>query len=362
MSYRVRDVLEAVQDAAPAPHTTADDIIARGRRMRTRRTAITASGAAAAFVTVVVAAVAGVGGRGDEVPAAPSPAPVLKLAVGFTTTFGESRVGPYRIGPAGEVTAAYQEIPVYRDGETWPGDDHKDYPLVDGMITVYQPGVYDARRLGTSESGVTLGAEFTASVGGRPGVGREMTYAMGGQKYGRTALAWQYASNAWATYVPRPLRIIEAGGSRQTEDALQIAEALTTAPKRAIRVPYRIGFLPDGWQTVAVTETPAAISTSVSEVFLHDGPLPKSPQVVDEVLPKSAKITVLRGDLKDDKISGKKGVHCYTQPTCIVVLGQYSIMVESLSTELSPADIEQIAKGLEPVEVADRAAWLPVRN
>jgi hypothetical protein len=86
------------------------------------------------------------------------------------------------------------------------------------------------------------------------------------------------------------------------------------------------------------------------------------PPTFPEVLPKSVRTTVLRGALKDDKISGKKGVHCYTQPTCIVVPGQYSIMVESLSAEQSAADIEQIAKGLEPVEVADRAALLPVRN
>jgi hypothetical protein len=373
MSYHVRDVLESVQDTAPAPRTTTDDIIATARRMRARRTAAVVTGGTAAFLAVVVAAAIGLRTPAAEVPSVADSVPVslLTLPDKFSTVLGEYRVGPYQIGPVGAVTAGYQELPVYRDGQTWDGDNGQSYPLSDGMITFYRSGGYDPDALGAEEPSGTFGAAFPVTVAGRPGIGREMSYSTSvaagvvyaaptvlPDRYVRTALAWQYAPRAWATYVPQLLRRTES-----TQDALRIAAEVTPQPARQIRMPYRLGFLPDGWQAVAVTESTTKMSDVVSEVFLHDGPLPKTKRVakVDIRLP-SVHIVVMRGQPKDEKIRGRDGVHCYSpQPACTLIVGGYFIDVDGrFSGSLSETDVRQIVLGLTPVDIADHAAWVPV--
>lgn len=374
MSYHIRDVLESARDTAPAPRTTTGDIIIRAGRIRARRRFAAATGAGAACLAVAVGGVAGLSSPPPaQQPAAQQPA-AITLPAGFATVLGDSRVGDYRIGPVGEVTPGYQEVPVYRDGATWPGDDGKNYPLVDGTITVYQPGVYDPATFRRPDPQARFGPEFTVTVAGRPGVGHEITYAAGVQdlggpsmspsfdpagRFSRVALAWQYAANAWATYVPRDARVRQS-----TEDAVAIAEALTVVPERPVRMPYRFGYLPQGWQPIAVTETPAGDSTTVSEVFLHEGPRDGDlATAVDEVTPRTVKVFVSRGDLKDDAIEGRKGVHCYAQPVCTRILGDYFIQVDGMFTNSLPnSEIRRITEGLKPVDVADHDAWVPATD
>ncbi|UQU62284.1 hypothetical protein COUCH_25000 [Couchioplanes caeruleus] len=378
MSYHVRDVLESARDSAPAPRTSTDDIIARAGRIRTRRRLAAATGAGAACLAIAVAAVSGLGSAPATRQAAGQSAAQpggITLPAGFTTVFGDARAGEYRIGPAGEVTSGYQEVPVYREGATWPGDDGKDYPLVDGMITVYRPGVYDPDSFRRAGSRTKLGPEFTVTVAGRPGVGHKVTYAsamvnMPGSPsaspsfdpaggFTRVALAWEYEPGAWATYVPGDAQV-----NQSTEDAVAVAEALSVVPERPVRAPYRFGYLPAGWQPIAVTETDADLSTTVSELYLHDGPLADKDRaaVVDEVTPRTVKIFVSRSTLKDEAIRGKKGVHCYEQPVCTRVLGDYFIQVDGMFSNALPAtEVRKIAEGLKPVDVTDRDAWVPVK-
>jgi hypothetical protein len=368
MSYHVRDVLESVQDTAPAPHTTTDDIIARARRMRARRTAVRVTGGAAALVAVVVAAVATLGAPPAEGPPAADSvqSSLLTLPDGFRTVLGEYRAGPYQIGPVGTVTAGYQELPVYRDGQTWDAQDGHRYPQPDGTITFYRPGVYNTAALGSEEPRVTYGATFPVTVAGRPGIGREVSYTRGQAfgmpetsptKYARTALAWQYAPKAWATYVPQlNMR------SQPTQDALDIAAAVTPQPARPARLPYRLGYLPDGWQPVAVTESSSKMSSEVSDLFLHKGPVAKNALAakVDIRLP-SVEIVVIKGQPKDTKIRGKNGAHCYSpNPVCTIVAGDYFIDVEGGFSGLSETEVRQIVLGLTPADIADPSTWVPV--
>jgi hypothetical protein len=242
--------------------------------------------------------------------------------------------------------------------------------LSDGTITFYRAGVYNPDKLGAEEPSARFGATFPVTVAGRSGIGREMSYSadqatgvtsdtptVQPDRYVRTVLAWQYASKAWATYIPRLLR-----RSGSTQDAVRIAAAVTPAPARPIRLPYRLGFLPDGWQPVAVTENTTKISDMLSEVFLHDGPVPRGDLAgpVDIRLP-SVHIVVMKGTPKDEKIRGKDGVHCYSTPACTVVLGDYLIDVDGrFSGSLSQTDVRQIVLGLKPVDIADHNAWVPV--
>jgi hypothetical protein len=172
-------------------------------------------------------------------------------------------------------------------------------------------------------------------------------------------LAWQYAPNAWATFVPNFDR-----AALPRADVAKIAAGLTKGRSRDLRVPYRLGYLPEGWQPVAVTQTSGQLSTEVSTVFLHDGPLTEGAATrIDEVFPHSAKITVSKGQPKDTAIRGKQGLHCYTgRATCTIVRGAYLIQVEDLAGVLSDAEVRQIAEGLQFVDLADQDDWVALKG
>ncbi|GGL09976.1 hypothetical protein [Mangrovihabitans endophyticus] len=380
MPYQVRDVLASVQDAPPTPQTTTDDIIARAGRIRTRRMAVAATGSAATVLAVLIAAATALGGTGGgqhspvPYPAGPAVGTQFTPPDGFRTVFGEYRTGAYRIGPVGQVTATYQRVPVYRDGQTWQGDDGRTYPLTDGMLTFYQPGVYDPGKLGTGNPAFTYGPTFDVTIAGQPGFGREITpqpYASAGVQIGesqapedvthRTVLAWQYAPDAWATFTPENERNVS------TAEAVQIASAVTAKPARQLRVPYRLGFVPEGWQVVAVTQTPETVSTSVSELWLHDGPVPQADadQPIDLGFP-GVRIAVMKGDAKDPDINGKDGVHCYPAAKgCTVIDGDYLVDIsgrdiEDKTSGASAAEVRKIAEGMRLGDLTDQSTWNPV--
>jgi hypothetical protein len=388
MSYHVREVLERVQGPAPARRTSTDDIIATARRMRARRSAVTIAGSAAAVcLAIAVAAAVGLGRPAADLSAASATS--LVSADTFSTMLGEYRVGPYQIGPVGAVTAGYQSLPVYRDGHTWKDYDGKSYPLVTGTITIYRPGFYNPDSLGAGGSAYpapsgsaaypapsgsagtgargAFGRRVPVTVGGRQGIARELVYstdeAVGAQfsppnqqgKYVRTALAWQYEPGVWATYIPDLLR-----QSESTEDAVRIAAAVTPQADRKIRMPYQLTFMPNGWQTVAATETPAKISSVVSEVVLHNGPIPKSDLAnkIDLRLP-GVHIVAIKGQPKDEALRGKQGTHCHSpQLACTLIVGDHFIEVDGRNGGMSEPDFRRFVDGLKPVNIADLGAWV----
>jgi hypothetical protein len=376
MSYHVRDVLESVQDSPPAARTTTDDIIGRARGIRLRRLAAAVTGSTAAVVAVLVAASTLLGGPATR-PAQPYPVGAavgtqFTMPDGFGTVFGEYRAGKYRIGPVGQVTATYQELPVYLDGQTWTDDDSgQEYPLVDGMITFYRTGVYNPDSLGAADPSDAYGPKIAVTVAGQPGFARESTpqvYASGGVRIGqslapqdvykRTVLEWQYGPDAWATYIPGRARALS------TAEAVSIASAVTVQPARQLRIPYTLGFLPKGWQLVSVTQTPAKISSEISEVWLRNGPVPKADgaQRIDLGMP-GVRILVMKGQPKDAAIQGRDGVHCYPGAKgCEIIKGDYLIDVsgrdlDGRSSGITDAQLQQLAHGLKVGDLIDQSTW-----
>ncbi|BCJ54919.1 hypothetical protein Asp14428_63940 [Actinoplanes sp. NBRC 14428] len=383
MSYHIQDVLKSVQEAAPAPHTTTDDIIARARRSRTRRTAATVAGSAVAgiaAVTVAVSAAAtsgasssGFGAAGQPSGSAPAqpavsapapqvsaPAPLPVKRIDFVTTLTGYRTGVYHAGPPGLVTAGFQELPVYRDGETWPGDDGVKYPLATGTITAYRAKLYKPESFAFDESATQKpGKQYPITVEGRPGFGIDLTYispADGTKKWVKTALAWEYADNAWATFVPR-----DGQGAVSRADALKIAGGLTLGAKREVKAPYRFGYLPEGWQVVGAEQTDADTSNRVSTVYLHQGPMADPVTRVDELPPRTIKIEVSKGKPKNASLAGKDGVHCYTgRANCVIVRGDHLIDVVDLDGALGNAQVEQLTRGLQPADPAAQGTWMKI--
>lgn len=363
-----------MQDSPPAPHTTADDIIARARRIRGRRTAAAVAGGVVASIALAATAVTGLAApttRGHQAagppvgPSASAAAPVSSAApiqpTDFSTNLVDYRVGRYRIGPVGQVAPGYQEVPVYLDGQTWE-DDGVKYPLNQATITVYRPGVYDPTTFGGGgDDTLIIGAPYEVQVAGKSGIGRDMMFVSPvepGRKWVRAALAWEYAPNAWATLIPG-----YGAADLPRADVAKIAAGFTKGNRRELRVPYRFGFLPDGWRPVAVTQNGDKISSEVSQVYLHNGPLTESAaSKIDEVFPHSVVLTVSKGESKDS-IPAKDGLYCYTgRPPCVVVQGKYRVGVTAVDGALPDADVKRIAQGLQLVDLADQTTWVPLKH
>ncbi|GAA0564871.1 hypothetical protein GCM10010172_55430 [Paractinoplanes ferrugineus] len=354
MVYHVRDVLESTRRTpSPPARTSTDDIIARARGIRRRRTA--AAGGAAVAVAVAALGV-GLANRpgGTEILTA---APVAGNTA-FRTGYGEYRTGPNRIGPVGQITTGYQELPVYRDGLTWQDDQGQAYPLTDGAIRFYRPGVFDPATLGADEGGATFGPDFTAEVGGVRGFGRIMTYADRSGQYHRTALAWQYEPDAWATYVPRAWKT-----TASTEDALRIAGAVSpTGTTRPVKVPYTMAFVPAGWQTVAVEEATTEYSNVVSHVFMHAGPLTGAARgATVDLRMDGIEILVMRGKPKNRPVGDKDGLSCSSvTAACTLVKGDYLLEVNGRSSGLSTATVRKMVTEMKPADFTDHATWQSV--
>jgi hypothetical protein len=374
MSYDIQDVLKSVQGGAPAPQTTTDDIISRARRRRARRTIATAVAGTAAGLALAVTAFSALGaaprggpGIGQDVAAPAASGPTGPVVVepprpveriDFSTTLGDYRVGPYQVGPAGQVTAGYQEIPVYRDGDTWNDEGGPNYPYAGATITVYRPGVYDPGSFTFGEdTTLKIGPQYITRVGSHPAIAIDMTYISPVDmvtKYVRTALAWQYRDGAWATLIPSYDR-----SALTAADAAQIAAGLlTTAKKHELKVPYKFGYLPRGWQAVGVEQTPATISSEVSDVFLLQGPAHNPAARVDEVLPGNVKIVVSKGKPKDRLV---EGLNCVPgRHSCEILHGDYLIGIVDFDSVVPDNTIRKIAAGLQFKDLADQDTWIPV--
>ncbi|HEY0534839.1 MAG TPA: hypothetical protein VGD29_24910 [Actinoplanes sp.] len=367
MSYDIQDILESVRGGAPAPYTTTDDIIARARRRRTRRTVGVAAAGVAAVLGIVTAVALVPGGTPNMdvagQPAASQPTGPLPpenhlpiKRVDFSTTLGSYRVGAYQVGPAGQVTAGYQEIPVYRDGETWQDEATKvDYPYAGSMLTVYAPGVYDPGSFSFGEDAtLKISDKYTVKIGDKAGFAIDFTYSVPGNestKFVRTALAWQYKTGAWATLVPNYNH-----GPLPRADAVQIAAGLlTSAKKQQLKVPYKLGYLPKGWQAVAVTQTPVQTSTEMSSMYLHQGPEANPATVQDGSAQGTVGIGVSHG--RDSKDPLVEGLNCFAgRHECIILHGDYQVSVGSW--DQSDAIVKKIAQGLQLKDLSDPSTWI----
>ena len=290
-------------------------------------------------------------------PARPTDAPLPVKKVDFSTDLGQFRVGAFQIGPAAEVTGGYTELPVYHDGTTLGGGSK--YPLEVATITVYRKGVYDTAMFGgVGDSTLVIGDEYPVTVGGREARGRDWTYgstADASNKRVMSALAWQFADDAWATLLPN-----FGGPDLSRDQAARIAAGLTTATRRDLKVPYRLGFVPDGWQAVAVRQSAAETSNSISEVFLHQGPVAEPATRIDEVLPGHLKISVVKGlDPGKADYTKEEGVHCSARgESCSIIHGDYRIDLAGYGGTLPGTDIKKIAEGLRLQDLADQNTWV----
>jgi hypothetical protein len=392
MSYRIEDVLESVQEGAPPPRTSTADIIAGARRIQNRRrwAAVAAASGAAAATVAVVAGIAGTVPRAQDPsppaaathPAKPAP-PVYTQPKGLEFTVADARTGVFQLGPVRTVSYGHQEIPVYRDGKTIDMDG-VPYPVEDGLITLYRPGIYDIRRFGVAEiDSEKYGPAKNLTIAGRPGLERSYAYDLPNladmraklkadknmrpndpsikqDHYIRTALAWKYDGTAWATFLPSSAR-----EPLSRAESLAIVEALRPRPAEPVRAPYTFGWLPAGMRAIAAQQSPAAVSDIVSVVTIDkNGPTGRELVYPENFYPAGGNLTIYHGTPKPENAPTKgRSVRCVdVNGYCTLVINDdYSAEFQKIGKALSMDEVRHILRELRFTSLTDQSAWKPVR-
>jgi hypothetical protein len=322
-------------DLPPAPFTV-DQITEAGRRgMRRRRLARAVSAVGAAAAVLVVAAV-GIPIRRGEPPVPADPAPRIAA---FTDTITGFTVGGLRVSGTLEATPGYETAAIVRAQN------------VVGLLTVFRPGAFDPSAY---ESGTPVqvgGHDAYARVFAAmlpldsPNVidGRVVT----GRQAELPAVAWQWASGAWATVVARQ----DGPPGMTAGDVRTVATRVEPATTgSAATLPYKIGFLPAGWTLAAAGRhqvTAAGDDGEISRAYLLRDPtftgLTGRPTLSQGIL-----ITVHTGT-----VSGSEH-HEVTIPG-----SDYHVEVADESNTLGASTVERIAHSLTFADPARPASWYP---
>jgi hypothetical protein len=394
MSYRIEDVLESVQEGAPTARTSTADIIAGARRIQNRRRLIAGAAGASGVAIATIAVIVGVTGAlpHAQTPSPPAAATPSAKAVpkaytqpkGLEFTVGESRTGAFRLGPVRTVSYGHQEVPVYRDGKTIDIDGIA-YPVDDGAITLYRPGIYDIKRFGVSETPAEkYGSPKDVIIDGRPGVERSYSYDLPNladfraklktnqrlkpndpsvktDHYVRTALAWKYDGSAWATFLPSSGR-----EPMSREDSLAIVAALRPQPAEPVRAPYTFGWLPAGLRVIAAQQSAADDSDIVSTVTIDkNGPTGKELVYPESFYPAGGNLSIFQGRPKPENAPAQgQAMKCFdVNGYCTMVIDdKYTAEFQKIGKALSMDDVRHILRELRFTDLDDQGVWKPITD
>jgi len=259
----MHELLQIAREDAPPARYGVDDIVAAGRRRRRWALAQRIGGIGTVAVAVVTAGVLVVanlalsGGTTAQpaVPKAPvdgkaPPAPYV-IVPPFSFTFDGYRLDGYRVLPPDQINEGYQRAAIVRDTKDANGKRRADYVAT---LTVFARGVFAPTKF---TSGTKLTVQGREAYQTRLTVKRSHQFNadgefVNGKDIPYDALAWQYAPDAWAVieeeaYQNTPVDLLPA-----TEVALAERFTLRTAAPVAARLPFRAGYLPAGYELLAV--------------------------------------------------------------------------------------------------------------
>jgi hypothetical protein len=215
-------LLEAKADAPP-PRYGVEQVVAAGRRRRRRRNTgwtIVAAAAVAAVIGVPQFVTRADGGP-PVLPAVPSPG-----VSGPVFAFRGYAAGAYEAGEASWLYRDYSGAHVYRAGTRESV----------ARLEVYRPGV-------VPEDGAQLG------------------YRQNRLK--TNILVWKYTDDAYAVLTP------DEGSGLTEADLRALADRFNPGGGRAVRVAYRVGYIPAGYRIIDVISQPGA-EVNVSNVTLQN--------------------------------------------------------------------------------------------
>lgn len=390
------EFVDTVTAGEPPMRSTADDIVAAGRRAERRRRAGFASAGAAGLVVVAVAGAfvlpafgSGQGGpaTGDPAPAGAAAAPTAEAtwtaAAPFTFTFRGYSAGSLQVQDPIVASTAYQIATVYSDDFT-----SNDRPLTDAeaqaqggsileqkkraknakpslwaYLTVYRAGAFDP-------SGVKGGQNVT--VAGRRAVRATLPVGLDPANppaEGNKLFAWEYTDNAWAAVTS-----VSSDPAAPTFDDLGgLVEGLKPSAPRAARVPFTVGYVPGGYVPLQVGENamPGLDGVASARAGDYGGATFTKPALpttgltapydaAEDAITDGFHIFVSpSGNSNQAAEPGRS--KCYASGFCNVwsADGKVQVQVSAQTTgnKLAPAELKKVAEDITVADVADTSTW-----
>jgi hypothetical protein len=374
MTGNVQDLLQRASATAlataPPMRRDVDDVVAAGRRRQARQRLLRTGGTAAATVVAVAATVALPRAFDGAAPpsvassasAPASPAALVYPPALFAYGLRGYTAGPFTVSAPVLVTPGYQELYVRRGDETLNLSDGSgrvvaSAPSFSALVTVYRPGVFEPSRYAGGEP---------VRVNGRPGFFVSgAKYHAGGDQPGSTALAWQYADNAWA--VASSVTLVQYTRAELT----QIAAGLAGAPAGPATVALKLRWAPAGYVLTSVGATddyPSGAPYMVSSLrLIRTRPAYTAltePVDASATGSPTVRIALYPVEFTDDT-HRRPGSAAYCNPgnadLCFRMTadGQYLAEVYS-SGGLSQADLRRILDEAQFADPARPSTWFPV--
>jgi hypothetical protein len=347
----LHDRMKAAGGGLPPAPFTIDDLTCAGRRRVRRRRWLVGSTGAAAVLAVVGTAVA-LSGTQAPPPATPVVQPAAPAAKRFTATFQGYRAGAFRVADPAVVTPGYTSAGVWRDG------DHV------GLLTAYRAGVY---RPEAAKDPIAVdingkrGIRYSNDqvLGARTGADRSGPTRFGDVRV--EALAWEIAADTWAT-----LESFGPEGDIPAASMRELANRFRTSGDDPARLPYRVGYLPKGYELVQAGTWGRLIDTNdgvLSGSVYHRGApaFAGMTGIFEFEGPSSAAllISVSKSDppAKDTcgRATATSGVICIRE---IQVEG-FHITVDDRTGNLSGTEVEKVIKSITVADLGKPASWFP---
>ena len=369
---RMHEVVDMATDDGPPLGVSVDDILASGRRVQRRRRTALAAGlamAAVAAVAVTTTALVTAGPRTRTGKAAATAAVTSRPAVTRTPagplladplefTFSGYSVGPVHVQNPIVAANAYQIAAVTVDGTTDSrhqgkvSDRHDVKPRLDASLTLYRPGAYAVQRL----TGAT-----SATVAGHPALKVEHHESFG--PWLRT-LAWEYAPNAWA--------VLDSNADEADRPTMRQLEAtaagLTGSAARPVKVPFRLSYVPAGYEVFAVGDHMTGSLDAVggpgtgqySGLFFAPSGFPttglRGPY--DNMMPGAFEIEISATTADAPATPGCDSGLC-TRPAND---GTVTVGVAKNPDSLSDAEAMKVLNGIRLTDVRDTGTWVDIHT
>ena len=237
----IRAALRTLERAAPDAHDVLASLDGRPRRVSRWRVPVAAVAAMTiAFAGVpLIKAISGGGGT------APEGAPGGRWTYSFT------------IAPPVGWKVYNQHIDKNSQSVSLFGPPYRQC-----IVTSFGKGTFGADRLVAGREPVTVNGH-PGFVGSVRGVELRGDKGLGQPSYLRPTgpvVVWEYAPDLWRLSY---CTLSPGDRSRQLADGILMARAVRDVP-RAVRTPYKVGYLPDGWRTRTFGE-PGAGSVDASQ-------------------------------------------------------------------------------------------------
>ncbi|GLY05786.1 MULTISPECIES: hypothetical protein [Actinoplanes] len=332
---RLSDLMDDARTEAPPMGFDVNDLVTAGKRRQMRRTTGWALAAVVAVATAI--GVPQIATRASTEPALPAAKPSPTATPSPSVTPATAKVFPSAFVFRGYQTADFTVTDP--DGMGLSGSGASITRLgttkAEASLEVYVPGAVPVRT-GTAK------VVKAAPVGGR-----EAYYLREGD---RESLYWEYADNALA--VISGLGAADMPKMTRAEQ-MQVAKGFALGGGKNLRVPFRVGSVPQGYQLQAVGTTSAYLMASgqIREILDRGDRSPGMGPVREQIQLNITESNPYNEQFRECDIEAL---------TCRKMMADDRYIIEFNAVDVSVEEFRAFIEAVEPADPDDPSTWTDV--